>query len=423
MEDNKEIKKKNSNTNTSGTQESEKSTSKAVISAEIIELLTEFVGVPSVNPGNQSIDENPAFGEKAYVQHVRELMEAKGYYCSEQEVLSERTNLLISTSKILGGKPIILLQTHSDVVEAKEMERAFCARVEQGKIWGRGSCDAKGQLCAMILATDMIRGKNDSLPFDICIALCCDEEFQHRGVDKFLDWEHRDKVKAVIVGEPTELHLAVACKGSIRFCIETTGAAAHTSMPEKGFNAIYLMAKIVQIIQDEIWVQCISKKDDRCGHASIAVSLIKGGEVVNAVPNHCVIHVDRRMIPGEHWEKVYDDIQSLILGNLSEDERKHVEFGVPYLIDPSYGVQLPEELESGMQEVMKRHGLEQKLVGLPYGCDASKLAKWEIPVFVFGPGSINQAHTEDEYIEISQIETAVAVLKNIILSLPGRENI
>ena len=77
MEDNKEIKKKNSNTNTSGTQESEKSTSKAVISAEIIELLTEFVGVPSVNPGNQSIDENPAFGEKAYVQHVRELMEAR----------------------------------------------------------------------------------------------------------------------------------------------------------------------------------------------------------------------------------------------------------------------------------------------------------------------------------------------------------
>ena len=75
----------------------------------------------------------------------------------------------------------------------------------------------------MILALEQLREKHGSLPFDICIALCCDEEFRHRGVDEFLAWEHRDKVAAVIVGEPTELRLAAACKGSIRFRIETTG--------------------------------------------------------------------------------------------------------------------------------------------------------------------------------------------------------
>ena len=383
--------------------------------AEIIRLLTGFVEIPSVNPGEHAIDEDPVYGEKAYVRHVRELMEAKGYHCSEQEVLPGRTNLVISTSKRLGSRPIVLLQTHSDVVDAKEMEQAFCVRVEQGRLRGRGSCDAKGQLCTMILALERLREEYGSLPFDLCIALCCDEEFRHRGVDEFLAWEHRDKVAAVIVGEPTELRLAAACKGSIRFCMETTGVAAHTSTPEKGVNAIYLMAEIIRIIQKKIEAQAVSRKDDRCGSASIAVSLIEGGRVVNAVPDHCAIHVDRRMIPGEHWEEVYREIQSIILENLNEEDRERVVFGAPYLIDPSYGAQLPEHLESGMKEVMQKHGLETEIAGLPYGCDASKLAKWDIPVFVFGPGSIDQAHTREEYIEISQIETAAEVLKDMIL--------
>ena len=133
------------------------------------------------------------------------------------------------------------------------------------------------------------------------------------------------------------------------------------------------------------------------------------------MPDHCAIHVDRRMIPGEHWEEVYREIQSIILENLNEEDQERVVFGAPYLIDPAYGAQLPEHLESGMQEVMQKHGLETEIAGLPYGCDASKLAKWDIPVFVFGPGSIGQAHTREEYIEISQIETAAAVLKDMIL--------
>ena len=420
MEEKKEIKRENSSGNKSGRQEkgaaqNREAIRKGVLRAEIIRRLTGFVEIPSVNPGDHAIDEDPVFGEKEYVRHVRKLMAEKGYYCSEQEVLPGRTNLLISTSKMPGSKPIILLQTHSDVVDAKEMEQAFCARAEQGRIRGRGSCDAKGQLCAMILALEQLREKHGNLPFDICIALCCDEEFRHRGVDEFLVWEHRDKVAAVIVGEPTELRLAAACKGSIRFRIETTGVAAHTSTPEKGVNAIYLMAEIIRIIQEKIEAQIVCRKDARCGSASIAVSLIEGGRIVNAVPDYCAIHVDRRMIPGEHWEEVYREIQSIILENLNEEDQERVVFGAPYLIDPAYGAQLPEHLESGMQEVMQKHGLETEIAGLPYGCDASKLAKWDIPVFVFGPGSIDQAHTREEYIEISQIETAAAVLKDMIL--------
>ena len=384
---------------------------------EISQILKEFVEIPSVNPGNFKLEENDNFGEKKFVEYVYEMFCAKGYYCEKQEVLPGRPNLLIHMSEHLGEKPIVLLQTHSDVVDAKEMKDAFCPKIHDGKLWGRGSCDAKGQLCVMFLVMEQLKEQKVELPFDLCLSLCCDEEFQHRGVDEFLKWKYRNKVIFVVVGEPTELRLASACKGSIRFCIETTGIAAHTSMPEKGENAIYLMAKIIQIFQNKIEKQIVSRNDPVCKNATVAVSLIQGGTIVNSVPDHCVIHIDRRMIPGEQWEKVYQEIQDMIYEELSDNEKAHIIFQKPYLIDPSYGTKLEEDKKRIIGKVMKKHGLNEEITGLPYGCDASKLAKWEIPVFVFGAGSIEQAHTKEEYIEIDQIVKASEVLKDLVLKL------
>lgn len=387
-----------------------------VLENNIRGLLKELVEIPSVNPGNLEICDNSIFGESNYVRFVSHLMEEKGYYCSVDEVLPGRPNLIIRTSKNIGNKPIILLQTHSDVVGVDGMEEPFRAHLDESKLWGRGSCDAKGQLCTMILTLDLLKPIINDLPFDICIALCCDEEYQHRGVDKFLDWEFRNLVKLAIVGEPTELKLASACKGSIRFSVETKGIAAHTSMPEKGVNAIYLMAKIINLVDEKIIPEYEEKIDEKCGKATIAVSLIEGGNVVNAVPDHCIIHIDRRMIPYENWEEVYTYIKSVILDDLSKEEKKRVIFNNPYLIDPSYKSKLPATLEAQVQDVMIRHNLSSEIIGLPYGCDASKIAKWQIPVFVFGPGSIKQAHTKKEYIEIQEIIEAILTLKDLILS-------
>ena len=388
---------------------------------EISQILKEFVEIPSVNPGNCKLEDNDFFGEAAFVEYVYEMFCAEGYYCEKQEVLPGRCNLLIRMNERLGEKPIVLFQTHSDVVDVKEMKDAFSPKIREGKLWGRGSCDAKGQLCAMLLVMEQLKEQKEELPFDLCLALCCDEEFQHRGVDEFLNWEYRDKVVFAVVGEPTELRVASACKGSIRFCIETTGTAAHTSMPEKGENAIYLMAKIIQIFQNKIEKQTVCKHDSACKNATVAVSLIQGGTIVNSVPDRCVIHIDRRMIPGETWETVYQEIEDMVCEELNESEKARVIFQKPYLIDPSYGTKLEEDRKRIIGEVLKKHGLHEQIIGLPYGCDASKLAKWEIPVFVFGPGSIEQAHTKEEYIEIEQIVKASEVLKDVVVKLTEKE--
>lgn len=388
---------------------------------EISQILKEFVEIPSVNPGDCKLEDNKYFGEAAFVEHVYEMCCANGYYCEKQEVLPGRSNLLIHMSECLGEKPIVLFQTHSDVVDVKEMKDAFSPKIREGKLWGRGSCDAKGQLCAMFLAMEQLKEQKEKLPFDLCLALCCDEEFQHRGVDEFLNWKYRDKVVFAVVCEPTELRLACACKGSIRFCIETTGIAAHTSMPEKGENAIYLMAKIIQIFQNKIEKQTVCRCDSACKNATVAVSLIQGGTIVNSVPDYCIIHIDRRMIPGETWEVVYQEMQDMVCKELSDNEKMRVIFQKPYLTDPSYGTKLEEDKKQIVKEVLKKHGLHEQIIGLPYGCDASKLAKWGIPVFVFGPGSIEQAHTKEEYIEINQIGKASEVLKDLVLKFTEKE--
>ena len=103
------------------------------------------------------------------------------------------------------------------------------------------------------------------------------------------------------------------------------------------------------------------------------------------------------------------------------NEKMRVIFQKPYLTDPSYGTKLEEDKKQIVKEVLKKHGLHEQIIGLPYGCDASKLAKWGIPVFVFGPGSIEQAHTKEEYIEINQIGKASEVLKDLVLKFTEKE--
>ena len=193
-------------------------------------LLEDWIRISSVNPGEQPLESSPLFGEKQYTDRIKQMAEDAGYFCQYQKVTDGRYNLFIYAGNHEKGNPLLLLQTHSDVVAGKP--ELFRPKTEEGTIYGRGSCDAKGQLCAMLLGLKLARDELSRLPYGVCIALCCDEEFRHTGVDALERWERKEDVIAAFVGEPTEMKLAAACKGSIRFCIRTVGKQAHTSMTE-----------------------------------------------------------------------------------------------------------------------------------------------------------------------------------------------
>lgn len=387
------------------------------ITQKCIDLLKEMVAIPSVNPADRSSYDQKIYGEKKLADFIYKYFQnhKNEFIIERHNVLPGRDNILIFTGKDT-DKETILFETHMDTVDVAYMKyRAFNPLLKEGKLYGRGTCDAKGQIVSMItgieMALDAVAG---DLPINVCLALVVDEEHLHRGVDNLVNLGI--KASCAIVGEPTDLLLGTASKGSIRFKIIAKGISAHTSTPHKGKNAIYLMSKIVRIIEEKIEPEVKKHKHHLCGKSSISVSLIKGGEQVNIVPDHCEVHVDRRLTPGESWEVAYEYIKDIITDGLSEEENSRVIYERPYLIDPSFETDTASDIVVRLSQILKRYKLPSEPVGLPFGCDASKITPLGIPTVVLGPGSIEQAHSNDEYVIVEDLVKAAYIYRDLILS-------
>lgn len=382
-----------------------------------VNILKDLIAIPSINPGDESNYNSNLYGEERIVKYlIKHFKNQKfPYRIEKSSVLPNRENLMVFTTN-KKKKDMLLLETHSDTVEVKNMDfDPFEPFLKDGKLYGRGSCDAKGQLVAMLIGLEMaIDITKGELPIDVCLMVAVDEEHLHRGVDKLVEAGFR--AEAAVVGEPTNLEVASASKGSIRFKVLTKGIPAHTSVPENGKNAIYLMGKIIHIVENIIEPKLKENPHPLCGKSTICISLIHGGEQVNIVPESCEIHVDYRLLPDEDWEQAYSFIKNEILTNLPQKERQYVKFFEPYLIDPSLSTSLDTKIVKTFKENLKKNGLQPNPIGLPFGCDASKIALLEIPTVVFGPGSIQQAHSNNEYIRVKDLMKAANVFKDLILS-------
>ncbi|MFT9848829.1 M20 family metallopeptidase [Aneurinibacillus sp. REN35] len=380
----------------------------------LIHLLSDMVSIPSINPGDGPLQD--LHGEQSMADYLCQYFRNHPFTLdvAQEEILPNRPNVYIKTGRD-PMKKTLLLETHTDTVRVDEMTIApFTACVKDGKLYGRGSCDAKGQLAAMICGLEMaLEETNGNLPINVHVAATVDEEHLHRGVDRLVDM----KVEAdgAVAGEPTELKVVAATKGSIRFKIVTTGESVHSANPQDGINAIYIMSDIIQTIHKHIVPMLRERNHTLCGKATMSVTTIQGGTQVNIVPDRCVIDVDRRLLPGEHWEEAYLEIKQAIMENIDGAFHPYVSIEYPYLIDPSLETDRHSPIVRSMTDTMSKLGEDSDMYGVPFGTDASKIAMRHIPTIVFGPGSISQAHTKDEFIEISEVLKAAEIYKTLIL--------
>lgn len=383
---------------------------------KVISLLSKLVSIPSMNPGDENEDMT-LYSEKNMALFLVDYFENSEFpfLIETDEVLPNRPNLIVRTG-VDENKKTLLFETHTDTVKVENMVISpFDPYLENGKLYGRGACDAKGQLVAMILGMEAaIEETKGELPINVCFAATVDEEHLHRGVDSFVD--QKFKADGTVVGEPTELKLVVATKGSIRFKIITGGKSVHSANTRDGINAIYIMSEIIQTFYKALVPKIEKKNHDYCGSASASITVINGGTQVNIIPDNCVINVDRRLLPGENWEDAYNEIKNTILEVLDPGLHSFVHFESPYLIDPSLETDIKSTFVHAISNEMRKNGVSGGLVGVSFGTDASKIAKLNIPTVVFGPGSIEQAHTKDEFIEIDQIVKAIQIYKSLILN-------
>lgn len=372
----------------------------------VIATLAELIRVNSVNPAYEG---GP--GEGAIAQVVRHFFEQRGIEVWEQEVFPGRPNVIARLPGRDAARRVIL-EAHMDTVSIAGMSiPPFEPRLAQGRMFGRGSCDTKGGLAAMMHAVAAVQESGERPPCEVWLAAVVDEEFSYRGVVKLCEGLSG---AAAIVAEPTGLRAVTATKGVLRWRLGVRGRAAHSSKPHLGVNAINHMARVLLELEKD-HERLAAHPHPLLGPATCNVGLIRGGVQVNFVPDECVIEVDRRLLPGERVESVLAHYQGLLDALRARHPGLMAEQVLPPLLRD-------EALETPMNAapallastILNEMGLNPAPCGVPFGSDASKLSRAGIPSLVFGPGSIDQAHAAEEFVEIGQVVQAVEFYRNFI---------
>jgi acetylornithine deacetylase len=364
----------------------------------VIRTLADLVRINSVNSFYEG---GP--GEREIATYVRRFFEQRGIEVREQEVFPNRPNVI---ARLPGRNPgrRIVLEAHLDTVSVKGMTiPPFDPRIEDGKLYGRGACDTKAGLAAMMHAVADLKDAGIVPPCEVWLAATADEEFSFRGVVKLCEGL---EASAAVVAEPTELRAVLAHKGVLRWRIVTRGKAAHSSKPHLGVNAISHMARIVLAFEEENHLHA-SKPHPLLGPATCNVGIIQGGVQVNFVPDECAIEIDRRLLPGERTEDVLAHYQRRLDEIAPRVPCFHAVMETPRIADEALETPADLPVVRTASAILREMGLDDRPCCMPFCCDASKLARAGVPSIVFGPGSIDRAHAAVEFVETSQVEQAL----------------
>ncbi len=382
---------------------------------DVLELAQRLIAVPSVSPMRPAAPGDPPC-ERAMTEFLLDWFAERGIAAESVEATSGRTSV-VATLPGEAGRGTLILDAHQDTVPpAAESDRPFEGRIVGGRLCGRGACDVKGPMAAMLVAFERLATRPSAQRPPLAFIASCDEEFGQAGaIDVVNRWQHGEfasrvpqRVDAVVVAEPTGLQPVVAHNGVLRWTITTRGQAAHSSRPELGASAIERMGLVIAA-----WSRLAERlrtagiEHPRCGRPRTSIGRIIGGTAVNIVPDRCEIEIDRRLVPGETFEGVRRETAEL-LASIPAAQATSGEAWTESLplVDDRNG-----SLAAALADQVERLGRPSAPIGVPFGTHAPRYAKLGAPVVVFGPGSIDQAHTIDEWIAIDELAAAVDVFE------------
>jgi acetylornithine deacetylase ArgE len=369
-----------------------------------IELLRDLVALPSINPMGRHV-QGPEYLERQVTDYLESFFQKLGVVSERQTVAPGRDNIVARYASP-GAERTLLLEVHQDTVPVDGMTIApFGARVDNGRLYGRGACDIKGGMAAMLAAFARLVQIKPRGAMNVVLACTVDEEHTFLGVQELV--KRGIRADFAVIAEPTQLHIVNAHKGVARLILTTTGRACHSSRPEQGVSAIYRMGRVLTAIERFAAKLQQGRSDPLLGPPTLSVGRIEGGVSVNTVPDGCRIEIDRRVIPGEDPALCADEL----LRFLRED-------GIDFELDcPRPWMSMPALAATGSEEIVRRLGRaidsvtgSHRVMPVPYGTDASTIARAGLPAVVFGPGDIAQAHTKDEWVSLEQVEKASEIL-------------
>ena len=377
----------------------------AAAPGEVARRLERYVAVNSPNPTLE-----PGDGEAAMGEMLAGDLAALGARVLRQEALSGRRNV-IGSFDVDPALPTIVLDAHVDTVPRGEAgDPSWQGRT----LFGRGACDNKGSLTAMVEAARLWLRLGAERACNLIVLGTVDEETTVKGAEAAVEIVgHAD---LIVVGEPTNLSIGVWHKGTTRFAIETKGIACHSSMPERGDNAIDRMGLVLARIAERAKPALAARKYDDGVACNMSVGAISGGGPLNQVPDHCRIGIDVRRVPGVESDAitaVFDDA----LADLLADGR--VVRGNPFISSPSFRTTAPDALVDILVDCARRQVPVAKPIGLPFGTNANRLDRFGAPIVVAGPGHIEYAHAANEQIALAEVVQAADFYLDIVRRAPA----
>ena len=377
----------------------------------VVDLLARLVAIPSVNP---DLSDDPAIrGEHRLADFLAAHLGALGFAVERVGKDPRRTNVI---GRFGPARPrrSLLVEAHLDTQGVTGMTVApFGAEIRDGRLYGRGACDTKGPMAAVLAALDAdVLAAVAASGWQLIFVGAIGEETGNDGANE-LTARELGADEAVIL-EPTGLNVVHAHKGALWFELEVRGRAGHGSNPDRGLNAVIGMARAIDLIMQQADEDRDRRTHPVLGQTTVNIGVIRGGTAINIIPDSCTIRVDRRILPGDNQEAILrrlrEGLQALQAeGWMLSSDIRLIKAGVPFET-PADSSLIQRLVAAG-----RAQGVQTGTEGAGWFSDAGPFSRTCRHVAVFGPGHIAQAHTVDEYIDLNELEAGRRVFREFLL--------
>jgi succinyl-diaminopimelate desuccinylase len=356
--------------------------------------------------------ENPPGEEIKAAEFLADLFRKADFSVSVDQYKTGRANVIARLDN--GSGPTFAFNTHMDVVPAGDgwSSDPFTLRERDGKLYGRGSCDAKGPLIAMVEAMRLLAADRSGWRGTLLGVFVGDEEVASEGARHYAST--RPKVDFAVIGEPTSNGPVIAHKGSLRPWVRVHGVSSHSGTPDLGENAIYNSTRLIEEVEKFHRTVLRNRKHPLVGEASLTITRMVAGVADNVLPAHCDLLLDRRMIPGENENDVKEELNRLVASVKSPSGKSAEILEFKPTTGGATETSMDHPIVAASIAASKRHGAKDATPqGFQGGCDLVHFRSIGAQGTVIGPGSLALAHKPDEYVPIDEFVAASLIYRDV----------
>jgi succinyl-diaminopimelate desuccinylase len=385
---------------TSSTEPDTASNNEEQYDGDVIRLAQHLIRLDTVNPPGDE-------GIAAYF--LADRLRSSNVEVDIHTIAPQRANI-VARLRGTGRAPGLMLSGHLDTVPADPAswtESPWSARIGEGRLWGRGALDMKGALAAMVVAFERVAASGLPLDGDLVLAFTASEETDSAGAAELCETQLLDGVELAVIGEPTDLGVAVAHRGAMWVEVAATGQPGHGSQPDVGVNAVRaLLDWLYPIDEIERLVAAVTEPE---GGGSVSLNVIAGGRAPNMIPERAAAVLDFRTVEGMDHDVILKTLRGRAVGDLTI---RVLRDAPPIAIAPEHPLAVAAVdavVAAGVSPVVRR---------MPYVTDGSVFdSLLGIKSVILGPGTEADAHINDESVKLADLTSAAKIYQLIAAGL------